>query len=223
MTAHEAATSAAEAEISSFAGIEEAERETARLAAFSDGVLAVIITIMAFELRSPVAGTFTALRTRLPELLVYILSFAFIGIYWSNHHHLLRATRRCTGAVMWANLHLLFWLSLVPVLTEWVSADYRDHAPAAVYGFVALCSALAWTVLQMSIIRADGPSSAVATAVGSDLKGRLSLAIYAVATGLAFVTPWISYGCFAVVSVIWFVPDRRLERVEMAGRSRKSP
>lgn len=192
------------------------------MASFSDGVMAVIITIMAFELRSPAAGTFTALRARLPELLVYILSFAFVGIYWSNHHHLLRAARRCTGAVMWANLHLLFWLSLVPVLTEWVGEDYKDHAPAAVYGFVALCSALAWTVLQTAIIRADGPSSAVGAAVGSDLKGRLSLATYIVATGLAFVTPWISYGCFAFVSVLWFVPDRRLERAQSAERAERA-
>ena len=186
--------------------------ETGRLEAFSDGVLAVIITIMALELKAPVGGSFSDLRGRLPALLIYILSFVFIGIYWNNHHHLLRAARRMTGGVMWGNLHLLFWLSLVPVLTEWVGEHYRERAPAATYGAVCLGSAVAFVLLTQAIIRADGGDSPVAVAIGRDIKGRISLALYAAATGLAFVSPWIAYVLFAAVAVIWIVPDRRLSR-----------
>jgi uncharacterized membrane protein len=189
-----------------------AESETGRVEAFSDGVLAVIITIMAFGLRVPVGGSVTALRGRLPALLVYILSFVFIGIYWNNHHHLLRAARRVTGGVMWANLHLLFWLSLIPVLTAWIGEHYREHAPAATYGVVCLGAAIAFMVLTRAIIRADGSDSLVATAVGRDYKGRVSLLAYAAAIGLAFVSPWIAYALFAGVAVMWLVPDRRLGR-----------
>ena len=190
----------------------QSESETGRVEAFSDGVLAVIITIMALELRAPLGDDFHALGARLPALLIYILSFVFIGIYWNNHHHLLRAARRVTGGVMWSNLHLLFWLSLIPVLTEWIGEDYRDTAPAATYGVVCLGAAAAFTILTLAIIRADGRGSPVATALGRDFKGRVSLVIYAAATGLAFVRPWISYALFATVSVIWLVPDRRLSR-----------
>jgi len=185
------------------------ESETGRLEAFSDGVLAVIITIMALELKAPVEGTFRSLRDQLPSLLIYILSFTLIGIYWNNHHHLLRAARRVTSGVMWANLHLLFWLSLIPVLTEWVGEHYTKDAPAATYGFVLLGAALAFIILTRAIIRADGSSSLVAEAIGRDVKGRASLAIYVAATVLAFVSPWISYALFVTVAVIWFVPDRR--------------
>lgn len=188
------------------------ESETGRLEAFSDGVLAVIITIMAFELKAPAGGSFSSLRERLPALLVYILSFTFVGIYWNNHHHLLRAARRMTGTVMWANLHLLFWLSLIPVLTEWIGEHYQETAPAAAYGLVCLGSAVAFTLLTVAIIRADGSDSPVAAAVGRNDKGRISLLFYAAATVLAFVSPWISYALFATVAVIWFVPDRRLSR-----------
>src|SRR5215831_20220569 len=157
----------------------QAESETGRLEAFSDGVLAVIITIMALELRAPVGGSFTDLRGRLPALLVYILSFVMIGIYWNNHHHLLRAARRVTGGVMWANLHLLFWLSLIPVLTAWIGEHYRQTAPAATYGLVCLGSAVAYVILTKAIIRADGSDSLVAAAIGRDVKGRASLVLYA--------------------------------------------
>jgi uncharacterized membrane protein len=190
----------------------QVESETGRLEAFSDGVLAVIITIMALELKAPADGTFRSLRERLPELLIYILSFTFIGIYWNNHHHLLRAARRISAGVMWANLHLLFWLSLIPVLTEWVGEHYEKTAPAATYGVVGFGSAVAFTILIRAIIRADGSSSLVATAIGSDTKGRVSLLAYAAATAFAFVSPWISYALFAAVAVMWFVPDRRLSR-----------
>ena len=190
----------------------QVESETGRLEAFSDGVLAVIITIMALELKAPEGADFHSLRDRLPALLIYILSFTFVGIYWNNHHHLLRAARRVTAGVMWANLHLLFWLSLIPVLTEWVGEHYEKTAPAATYGVVGLGSAIAFTILVQAIIRADGSSSLVATAIGSDTKGRVSLLAYAAATAFAFVSPWITYALFVAVAVMWFVPDRRLSR-----------
>jgi uncharacterized membrane protein len=188
------------------------ERETSRVEAFSDGVMAVIITIMALELKAPMGTAFADLRARFPALLVYVLSFTFIGIYWNNHHHLLRAARQITGAVMWANLHLLFWLSLIPVLTEWIGENYTQTAPAATYGVICLGAAIAFTLLTMAIIAADGKDSPVATALGSDFKGRISLVLYAAATGLAFVSPYIAYGIFAAVALIWFVPDRRFTR-----------
>jgi uncharacterized membrane protein len=189
-----------------------AESETGRLEAFSDGVLAVIITIMALELRAPAGGSFTDLRDRLPALLVYILSFVIIGIYWNNHHHLLRAARRVTGGVMWANLHLLFWLSLIPVLTGWIGEHYREHAPAATYAVVGLGAAVAFIILTRTIIRADGNDSLVAQAIGRDYKGRVSLLGYAAAIALAFVSPWIAYALLVSVAVMWLVPDRRFSR-----------
>jgi uncharacterized membrane protein len=188
------------------------DNETSRLEAFSDGVLAVIITITAFGLRVPVGGNFRALGDRLPALLIYVLSFVFIGIYWNNHHHLLRATTRVSGAVMWANLHLLFWLSLIPVVTEWVGASHTSTAPAAAYSTVALAAAMAFQLLVVAIVRTEGRDSKVAKALASDLKSRLSTVAYAASIGLAFVTPWISYALLAAVAVTWFIPDRRLER-----------
>lgn len=181
-----------------------------RLEAFSDGVMAVIITIMALELKAPVSGSFHALGGRLPALLVYILSFGFIGIYWNNHHHLLRSTPRISGAVMWANLHLLFWLWLIPVLTEWVGSDYRDHLPASVYGIAAFFAAVAYWILVRTIIGINGADSDVARRIGRDFKGGISLVIYAVGVGAAWITPWIAYGVYVAVPVMWFVPDRRL-------------
>jgi uncharacterized membrane protein len=183
-----------------------------RIEAFSDAVMAVIITIMAFELRAPQGATLTAVRAQLPGLLVYVLRFAFIGIYWNNHHHLLRAADRISGAVMWANLFLLFWLSLIPVLTEWLRDEYRHPLPAAAYGIVALAAAIAYTVLVRALIRANGRDSAVATAIASDAKGYASLGLYAAGVGLAFVSPWMSYAIYAAVSVMWFIPDRRFTR-----------
>jgi uncharacterized membrane protein len=190
----------------------QGESETGRLEAFSDGVLAVIITIMALELKAPEDGSFHSLKARLPALLFYILSFTFVGIYWNNHHHLLRAARRISAGVMWSNLHLLFWLSLIPVLTEWVGEHHTKTAPAATYGVVGLGSAVAFTILVQAIIRADGSSSLVATAIGSDAKGRISMLAYAAAIALAFVSPWISYALFAAVAVMWFIPDRRFSQ-----------
>jgi uncharacterized membrane protein len=189
------------------------ERDTGRLEAFSDGVLAVIITIMALELRTPATGGFHSLGARAPELLIYVLSFAFVGIYWNNHHHLLRSAPRISGTVMWTNLHLLFWLSLVPFLTDWVGEHWQSTAPVATYAVVALACALAYTMLQMALVRAAGGSgSQLAQAIGSDRKGRISLLAYLAAFGLAFVSPIISYALFVAVALMWFVPDRRLQK-----------
>jgi len=188
------------------------ELGTARTEAFSDGVMAVIITIMALELRAPEGATLEAVRGRLPGLLVYLLSFVIIGIYWNNHHHLLRAAERVSGAAMWANLFLLFCLSLIPVQTEWLRDEYRHPLPAAAYGAVALAAGFGYAILARALIRANGPDSAVAAAIGSDRKGYASLALYAAGVGLAFVSPWIAYGCYVAVAVTWFIPDRRFTR-----------
>jgi uncharacterized membrane protein len=189
---------------------EAARRDTDRLEAFSDGVMAVIITITAFGIEAPNGTTWHALAQRLPALLVYLLSFTAVGIYWNNHHHLLRVTEHINGAVMWANLHLLFWLSLVPVLTRWVASDYRYSLPASIYGVVALGAALGYMILVWAIVRRNGTESRLAQAIGSDRKGKLSLVIYALGVGLAWVSPYIAYGCYAAVAVLWFIPDRRL-------------
>ena len=188
--------------------------EPERLEAFSDGVLAVIITIMALELKAPAGATAHALGQRVPALLVYVLSFAFIGIYWNNHHHLLRSTGRISGAVMWANLHLLFWLSLTPVLTEWVGESYRSSLPASMYGVVGFLAGVAYSLLVRAIIAANGSDSAVARAVGRDVKGYISLALYLFGAGISWVSPYVAYGAYAAVSIMWFVPDRRLDQVE---------
>jgi len=183
--------------------------ETDRLEAFSDGVMAVIITIMAFNVKPPDGASLSALHRVLPGLSVYVLSFAMIGIYWNNHHHLLRATGRMDGAVMWANLHLLFWLSLLPIVTAWVGHYPLHTLPAVSYGAVGLGSGLAYWVLVQMIIRANGSDSTVARALGSDLKGRISPALYIAGIGLAFATSVLSYVVYAAVAVMWF-PDRRL-------------
>jgi uncharacterized membrane protein len=184
-----------------------------RLEAFSDAVFAVIITIMALELRAPQGYTLGDVRRDLlPGLVVYILSFTLVGIYWNNHHHLLRAAERINGAVMWTNLFLLFWLSLIPVLTEWLREEYEHPLPAAAYGVVLLASGFAYSLLVRTLIRANGRDSAMARAIGSDVKGNLSLGIYAAAIPLAFVSPWISYALYVAMALLWFVPDRRFVR-----------
>jgi uncharacterized membrane protein len=188
------------------------ELGTTRVEAFSDGVMAVIITIMAFELRAPRGATLDAVRDQVPGLLVYVLSFVMLGIYWNNHHHLLRAADRISGAAMWANLFLLFWLSLIPVLTEWLRDEYRHALPAAAYGTVALAAGCAYAILVRTLIQANGRDSALAEAIGSDVKGYASLVLYAAGVGLAFLSPWISYAIYAAVAVMWFVPDRRFTR-----------
>jgi uncharacterized membrane protein len=184
-----------------------------RLEAFSDAVFAVIITIMALELRAPHGHTLADVRDDLlPGLVVFVLSFTLVGIYWNNHHHLLRAAERINGAVMWTNLFLLFWLSLIPVLTEWLSEEYEYPLPAAAYGVVLLASGFAYSLLVRSLIRANGRDSAMARAIGSDVKGNVSLVMYAAAIPLAFASPWISYALYGAVALLWFVPDRRFVR-----------
>jgi uncharacterized membrane protein len=188
----------------------EGRREAARLEAFSDGVMAVIITIMAFGLNVPRDTTWHAAGQELPSLLVYLLSFTLIGIYWNNHHHLFRVTHRISSAVMWANLHLLFWLSLIPVATKWVGQAHDASLPASVYGIASVGAAVAYGLLVQMIIKANGRDSAVARGIGSDLKGRLSIGLFAAGTGLAWLSPWIAYALYVAVALLWLVPDRRL-------------
>lgn len=190
----------------------QVESGSDRLETFSDSVMAVILTLMAFQLRPPVGVSLVAVRAQLPGLLVYVLSFTLIGTYWNNHHHLLRATSRISAAVMWANLLLLFCLSLVPVTTEWMRDYYKESLPAAAYGGVGLAAALSYTLLVKSIIRANGADSVVAIAISKDVKGYASLGLYTAGGALAAVSPWISYVLYAAVLVMWLVPDRRFTR-----------
>jgi uncharacterized membrane protein len=184
-----------------------------RLEAFSDGVLAIIITIMVLELKVPHGADLTALRPLIPIFLSYVLSFVYLGIYWNNHHHMLQATKQVTGLILWANLHLLFWLSLFPFVTAWVGDNHLAAVPTAIYGCVLLLAGVAYYLLQAAILRTEGPDSLLATAVGADFKGKLSPISYAIAIPLAFVNPWIANGIYVAVALIWLVPDRRIERV----------
>jgi TMEM175 potassium channel family protein len=181
-----------------------------RLEAFSDGVIAIIITIMVLELRPPQGIDLHALREMGPDLCAYVLSFVLLGIYWNNHHLLVGAMRRVTGAVLWANLHLLFWLSLVPFATAWMGRNPHAPFPIAIYGGIAFLAAVAYTILQMTIIAADGHGSRLAQAVGNDMKGRMSLASYALAILFAFVYYPMSYALYVLVALIWLVPDSRI-------------
>jgi uncharacterized membrane protein len=186
---------------------------TRRVEAFSDGVIAILITVMVLELRTPDGTTWRALGHSVPILLSYVLSFVYLGIYWNNHHHMLMATERVSGLVLWANLHLLFWLSLIPFTTGWLGENHFAATPAAVYGIVLLAAAAAYWALQQSIIRAQGDASPLlARAVGRDLKGKLSPVLYALGIGLAFVNHWLSVAMYVIVALMWLVPDRRVER-----------
>ncbi len=185
------------------------EMTSARLEGFSDGVLAVIITIMVLELRPPVKDTFEALKPLISGLLIYVLSFTFIGIYWNNHHHLLRATRRISSGVMWANLHLLFWLSLVPLVTEWVGKPRLSTWPAVAYGVVGFLAGVAYNILTLTI-RTANQDTRINELLGRDIKGKMSLALYMLGIVLAFVEPLLAYGVYALVAIMWFIPDRRL-------------
>ena len=187
--------------------------EKGRLEAFSDGVLAIIITIMVLELKVPYGADFAALRPLLAVLLSYVLSFVYVGIYWNNHHHLLKAARRVNGAIMWANLHLLFWLSLVPFATGWMGENHFAAGPCALYGIILLLSAVAYYVLQQAIIRDQGPDSVLAAATGRDWKGRLSPVAYALAIALSFAQPFVAFGIYVLMALLWLIPDRRIERV----------
>jgi uncharacterized membrane protein len=183
-----------------------------RLTAFSDGVVAIIITIMVLELKVPNGTSLGALVPLLPVLLSYGLSFVYVGIYWNNHHHMLTLARSVTGPILWANLHLLFWLSLVPFATAWMGENHLSTGPVALYGAVLIMNALAYTILMTLLVRHEGPDSALARAMGQDFKGKISLVIYAAAIGLAFVRPIVSLALYVLVAAIWFIPDRRVER-----------
>jgi len=187
--------------------------EKNRLETFSDGVLAIIITIMVLELRPPPAVDLAGLKPLLPVFLSYMLSFIYLGIYWNNHHHMFHATRHVTGGILWANLHLLFWLSLFPFTTAWVGENHLAATPTAVYGFVLLMAAIAYYILQRSIIAQQGHDSLLAAAIGNDWKGKLSPPLYFIAIPLAFVSPWIASGLYVFVALMWLVPDRRIERM----------
>jgi len=187
-----------------------------RLKAFTDGVLAIIITIMVLELRAPHDAALTSLRPLVPVVLSYALSFVYLIIYWNNHHHLLHVTRRVTGGILWANAHLLFWLSLVPFVTAWMGENHFAPIPMAAYGVVLVLAGIAYVVLQRVIIVSEGPESALAAAVGGDMKGKLSLLFYAVAIPLAFVSPWVAGAFYVAVAIMWLIPDRRIERIVAA-------
>jgi uncharacterized membrane protein len=198
--------------------------EKNRLEAFSDGVLAIIITIMVLELKVKPNPANTAgladLKDLVPVFLSYVLSFLYVGIYWNNHHHMFHSTKHVTGGILWANLHLLFWLSLFPFTTAWVGENHLAPVPAAVYGFVLLMAAIAYYILQRAIIAQQGRDSLLAAAIGKDWKGKLSPALYFIAIPLAFVSPWISSALYVLVALIWLVPDRRIERM-LAKREEK--
>ena len=189
---------------------------TGRLEAFSDGVIAIIITIMVLELRPPHGATLADLRPLLPVFLSYVLSFVYLGIYWNNHHHMLHVCHRVDGAVLWSNLHLLFWLSLVPFTTAWMGENHGAPTPTAVYGVALLLAGISYYILQRAILRLEGPRSTLASAIGRDLKGKLSPVGYALAIPLAFVQEWLAWTLYVVVALIWLVPDRRIERIVSA-------
>lgn len=182
-----------------------------RLEAFSDGVIAILITILVLELKIPHGTDWEALRPLLPIFLTYVLSFIYLGIYWNNHHHMLQATERINGKILWANLHLLFWLSLIPFVTGWMGENHFATLPTAVYGVVLLLAAIAYTILQTLIVAQHGANSTLAQAVGNDKKGKLSMLLYLVAIPSAFIHQWIADGIYVFVALIWLVPDRRIE------------
>ena len=184
-----------------------------RLEAFSDGVLAIIITIMVLELRVPEGADLAALRPLIPVFLSYVLSFVYIGIYWNNHHHLLQAVRRVNGPILWANLHLLFWLSLIPFVTSWLGENPFAPWPVALYGVPLLLAGVAYYILARTLIAHHGHDSPLALALGQDFKGKISVVIYAVAIPLAFVNTWFACALYVVVAIMWLIPDRRIEKI----------
>ena len=190
-----------------------------RLEAFSDGVLAIIITIMVLELRVPEGEDerLTSLAPLIPVFLSYVLSFVYLGIYWTNHHHMLHTVKKVTGPILWANLHLLFWLSLIPFVTAWMGETHFAATPTALYGGVLLMNAIAYTILQSLIIASQGRESVLRRAVGDGLKEKMSLALYVASIPGAFVVPWISHACFVLVALIWLIPDRRIEKALATG------
>ncbi len=183
-----------------------------RMEALSDGVFAVVITIMVLELKTPNGTSLAALKPVIPVLLSYVLSFVYVGIYWNNHHHLLHATQRVNGTTLWANLHLLFWISLIPFTTAWMGENHLDSWPVAVYGIVLLLAGMAYFTLTRVLIRLHGHGSTLAASIGSDKKSKFSILIYAAAIPLAFAQPWIASLGYVIVAIMWLVPDRRIEK-----------
>jgi uncharacterized membrane protein len=184
-----------------------------RLEAFSDGVFAIIITLMVFNIKVPAAADFSALRSMLPVFLTYVLSFLYVGIYWNNHHHLLQAAEHVTGSALWANLHLLFWLSLSPFTTAWIGQNHNAPVPVAFYGAVLLGAAIAYFILTQTLVAHHAKDSRLAISVGKDRKGRISIVIYAIAIALAFERTWAAYAGYVLVAVMWLLPDPRIEKV----------
>jgi uncharacterized membrane protein len=184
-----------------------------RLEAFSDGVLAIIITIMVLELRMPHSGTMASLRPLLPAFLSYLLSFIYLGIYWNNHHHLLHTVKKVSGGILWANLNLLFWLSLVPAVTAWMGENHFVASPTALYGVVLLMAAIAYYILQLAILQKQGPESILAKALGDDFKGKSSIVLYVIAIPLSYINAWIAGSIYVLVAFIWLIPDKRIERI----------
>jgi uncharacterized membrane protein len=183
-----------------------------RLEAFVDGVIAILITIMVLDLHTPHGTTWAALREDLPVLLAYVLSFVYLGIYWNNHHHMLAAVSRVSGVALWANLHLLFWLSLIPFATAWMSENHFPVIPVAVYGIVLLAASLAYYALQRALLHVEGDRSLLAAAIGTDVKGKASLLMYCLGIGLSFADRWLGVAVYVAVALMWFIPDRRVER-----------
>jgi len=186
---------------------------TGRLEAFSDGVLAIIITIMVLEMKVPHGTDFAALLPLIPVFLSYVLSFIYLGIYWNNHHHMMHAMHRVSGPLLWANLHLLFWLSLIPFVTGWMGENHFARAPVALYGVVLLLAAVAYTIMVRAALRIEGPDSALARAIGRDRKGNISMALYVIGIIASFFGPWMAGTAYVAVALIWLIPDRRIERV----------
>jgi uncharacterized membrane protein len=186
---------------------------TGRLEAFSDGVMAIIITIMVLEMKVPHGADFAALRPLTPVFLSYVLSFVYLGIYWNNHHHTMHAVHRVSGSVLWANLHLLFWLSLVPFVTGWMGENHFAPAPVALYGFVLLMAAIAYTIMVRAALRVEGPDSNLARAIGRDRKGNISVVLYVIGIVASFFQVWVAGAVFVAVALIWLIPDQRIERV----------
>jgi uncharacterized membrane protein len=184
----------------------------ARLETFSDGVIAILITIMVLGLKTPERADLPGLQAILPSVLTYLLSFLYLGIYWNNHHHMFVLVDKVSGGILWANLHLLFWLSLIPFGTVWLGQNHEAAVPAAAYGVILIMAAAAYTILVRTIIANQGTHSKLAAAIGKDRKGKISIALYALAIALAFVASWISDALYITVALIWFIPDRRIER-----------
>ncbi len=199
--------------------VEEENMTKGRLEAFSDGVLAIIITIMVLELKVPHGDDWDALAKLWPVFVSYVLSFIYVGIYWNNHHHLIAASRRIDGSIMWANLHLLFWLSLTPFVTGWMGENHFAALPTGLYGFVLLMAAIAYWILQARILAGEPASSALRTEIGFDFKGKISPVLYIAGIATSFVIPWLAWALFAFVAIMWLVPDRRIERALGQGKA----